>query len=249
MTEETFLYKEHTYPIRFVRKKSAARYILKVKSLEVYVTLPPRGTLKVARELILKHRRWVEEQLDIHSSLPKPPCFTNTTQQVYLFGEKYQVALSNIDHSLTSKKYSFQVCSIDKKVTLFHTAYNSGSKALAHCFESWYKEILSTLINELLEKIDQSLKKGYKKFSLRKQRTLWGSCSSTGTLSFNLALALLPKDVIEYVVIHELCHLTHRNHSSSFWNLVAQYCPEYQKHEDFLRRSVWAIDYMRKFLL
>lgn len=63
------------------------------------------------------------------------------------------------------------------------------------------------------------------RISIRKQRTRWGSCSVSGDLSFNYRLGFLPPHLMEYVVVHEICHIREQNHSPAFWALVASACP------------------------
>lgn len=75
----------------------------------------------------------------------------------------------------------------------------------------------------------QKMGVGYKRVSIRCQKTLWGSCTSKGNLSFNCLLMMLPEDVIGYVIIHELCHLREMNHSRRFWAEVERYCPDYRR--------------------
>ena len=70
---------------------------------------------------------------------------------------------------------------------------------------------------------------------IRDQRTRWGSCSSRGTLSFNWRLVLAPFDVLDYVVVHEVCHLLQPNHSPRFWRLVGERRPEWRVQRDWLR--------------
>ncbi|MBR0462769.1 MAG: M48 family metallopeptidase [Clostridia bacterium] len=75
--------------------------------------------------------------------------------------------------------------------------------------------------------------------TIREQRTKWGSCSGQGNLNFNWKLIMAPPEALDYVVIHELCHLYEFNHSPRFWERVSRYMPEYAVWRDFLR-SGWA---------
>lgn len=75
----------------------------------------------------------------------------------------------------------------------------------------------------------------YSRITIRDQKTRWGSCSAKGTLSFNWRLMLAPPAVLDYVVVHELCHLTHMNHSKAFWALVESVCPDYRTHRRWLK--------------
>lgn len=75
----------------------------------------------------------------------------------------------------------------------------------------------------------------YQRITIRDQKTRWGSCSARGTLSFNWRLMLAPPAVLDYVVVHELCHLTYMNHSPAFWQAVANVCPDYRTHRKWLK--------------
>ncbi len=75
----------------------------------------------------------------------------------------------------------------------------------------------------------------YGKITVRNQVSRWGSCSSQGNLNFNCTLMLCPPDVIDYVVIHELCHRRHMNHSKAFWALVEKHCPEWKAKREWLK--------------
>lgn len=75
----------------------------------------------------------------------------------------------------------------------------------------------------------------YTSVTVRDQKTRWGSCSSRGTLSFNYRLIFAPPVILDYVVVHELCHLTHMNHSKDFWDMVASVMPEYKVCRKWLR--------------
>ncbi len=77
----------------------------------------------------------------------------------------------------------------------------------------------------------------FNRITIRNQKTRWGSCSSNKTLSFNYKLALLPKELSDYIIVHELCHLKEMNHSHKFWSLVAQKVPNHKA----LRRKLKSI--------
>ena len=81
----------------------------------------------------------------------------------------------------------------------------------------------------------------YARISLRDQRSRWGSCSTTGTLSFNWRLVLAPHDVLDYVVVHEICHLVELNHGPGFWALVAKRRPAYAEAKEWLDEHGWEI--------
>lgn len=75
----------------------------------------------------------------------------------------------------------------------------------------------------------------FQRITIRNQQTRWGSCSSKGNLNFNCFLMLCPEDVVDYVVVHELCHLKEMNHSKRFWALVESVLPEYRVQRKWLR--------------
>ena len=93
------------------------------------------------------------------------------------------------------------------------------------------KETIPPLVGKLAAKMGIP----YNRVTIRRQKTLWGSCTAKGNLSFNCLLMLLPEPVMEYVIIHELCHLKEMNHSPAFWREVAKYCPDYRYLRDFLK--------------
>ena len=77
----------------------------------------------------------------------------------------------------------------------------------------------------------------YGRITIRNQRTRWGSCSSKGNLNFNCLLVLFPDEVIDYVVVHELCHRKHMNHSKAFYAEVERVFPEYKKCQKWLKEN------------
>ncbi|PIR43823.1 zinc-dependent protease, partial [candidate division WWE3 bacterium CG10_big_fil_rev_8_21_14_0_10_32_10] len=77
----------------------------------------------------------------------------------------------------------------------------------------------------------------YKKIYIKNVKTIWGSCSSRKNLNFNYKLVMAPHNIIDYVVIHEVCHLVHQNHSKSFWSLVKSIDPNFKEHKKWLHEN------------
>jgi predicted metal-dependent hydrolase len=75
----------------------------------------------------------------------------------------------------------------------------------------------------------------YGRITIRNQKTRWGSCSARGNLNFNCLLMLAPPEVLDYVIVHELCHRKEMNHSPRFWSEVAKVIPDYKNHEKWLK--------------
>ena len=93
------------------------------------------------------------------------------------------------------------------------------------------REVISALAEEEAARIGVR----YARLRIGDQRTLWGSCSPRGTVSFNWRLVLAPFEVLDYVVVHELCHLRVLNHSERFWRQVERYRPQWRQQRDWLR--------------
>ena len=101
--------------------------------------------------------------------------------------------------------------------------------------ENRYKEAARSYIPQRVAYYHAKTGGTYHHITIRDQKTRWGSCSSKGTLSFNWRLMLAPPSILDYVVVHELCHLTHMDHSSAFWHAVEEICPDYRNARKWLK--------------
>lgn len=91
------------------------------------------------------------------------------------------------------------------------------------------------VIPEKVKKYASIMEVDYGRITIRNQRSRWGSCSSKGNLNFNCLLMLFPDDVVDYVVVHELCHRKHMNHSAEFYAEVERVFPEYRRCQKWLK--------------
>lgn len=103
--------------------------------------------------------------------------------------------------------------------------------------KKFYFSSCKKIVGERITGYQTALKVKPKSFDIVESRTKWGSCSSDKKLTFNYRLAMAPVEVIDYVIIHELCHLHHMNHDRSFWRRVGSIMPDYKEKEAFLARQ------------
>lgn len=109
--------------------------------------------------------------------------------------------------------------------------------------EKWYriraKENIESRVKVFAAKIGESPNK----VTIKAQKTRWGSCSSLGNLNFNWRLIMMPQKIIDYVVVHELCHLKEMNHSLAFWNRVEEIMPDYRNRRKWLKNNAWKVEW------
>jgi predicted metal-dependent hydrolase len=119
------------------------------------------------------------------------------------------------------------------------------AKRVKKLLEIYFKQQAEQLILERLEFLSIETSLVPKKVNIRQYSARWGSCNNRGELSFNYLLMMAPIFVIDYVIIHELCHLEHLNHSKSFWQLVEQYCPNFQTAKKWLNTHQSQLDWQK----
>ena len=104
-------------------------------------------------------------------------------------------------------------------------------------FESWYRYSLYNELHCILPKWTKILKVNPCSVNIKTVKSIWGSCSAKGNLTFCTRLALVPPELLEYIIVHELCHMIYMNHSPDFWAEVEKYIPDYRKRKNALNKN------------
>lgn len=102
--------------------------------------------------------------------------------------------------------------------------------------KKFYMTNLKRIIGERIKVYEKELRLSPREYKIDESKSRWGSCSSDKKLTFNYRLAMAPMECIDYVVVHELCHLKHMNHDRSFWRLVGSILPDYKERQDYLKK-------------
>lgn len=101
----------------------------------------------------------------------------------------------------------------------------------------WLKQHARGLLQPRLQKLSKETGLPYTRLRIGLQKTRWGSYSGKGTISLNAGLIFMPETLVDYIIIHELCHSRHMNHSPAFWALVESYRPDYRQHDRAMRHA------------
>ncbi|WRD50945.1 M48 family metallopeptidase [Helicobacter pylori] len=138
--------------------------------------------------------------------------------------------------SAMQEKYSLLHANLEKyqnKILVFDEVRNANDYTLTEL-----KKILKTYLEQKLPLIAQKMQTSYTHFSIRNNAKVLGSCSYHNRLSFALLLVCAQKEAIDYVIIHELAHTIHKNHSKNFWRCVQIFCPNYRALRERLKQNI-----------
>jgi predicted metal-dependent hydrolase len=110
-------------------------------------------------------------------------------------------------------------------------------QVLKAAIEKWYRAEAARQLPPRVHELARRDGLTFRRIFIKGQKTRWGSCSSLGNLNFNWRLMMCPPEVIDYIIIHELCHLREMNHSPRFWKLVEERCPDYKERKAWLKQK------------
>jgi predicted metal-dependent hydrolase len=211
------------YLVRMRRHRQARRYTLRIQAAtrEVVLTIPPRGTLKEAREFAQKHGGWIAARL---GRLPEAAPFAPGVV-VPLRGVPHRIAhcrgLRGTVWTETDDRGEHLLCVAGKAPHI--------DRRIGDFLRREAKRDLEAASLQFANAIGVTVKR----VAMRDQSSRWGSCSTTGVLSYSWRLILAPSHVLNYLAAHEVAHLVEMNHSPRFWRLVQRLCPSHE------RAKVW----------
>ena len=203
------------------RARSVSLRVLPVTGLEV--TIPRWFRRSDIPDVIAEHREWILRQYDKVQRQTDPDFLVWPPQQLPLRAANRQLECLYIAPSQSSNADQI-VAGIDGD-KLIVEGYTGEKQTLINLFAAVLKDEARAVLSPWLRELATEHSLTYKKISIRGQRTLWGSYSSSGTLSLNYKLLFLPVDLARYVLLHELAHTRHLDHSPAFWDFLASMEP------------------------
>ncbi len=218
-----------------VRVSHRAKYVrLRLHTVNKLEIIIPKGfNRKDIPAILYRKRNWLKKALQrLLKQQPTPPSERPTqlvleaVDEIWELRFKVLPATENQPHLNVSE---------NRLLTVYTPCNDIATQR--ELIRLWTLKRARSVMLPKLQALSNQLSLPFNRLTIRTQQTRWGSCSSKGNINLNAWLLFLPKASMESVLIHELCHLKHPNHSPAFWNLVAQHDPEFQQIKNDMRHG------------
>ena len=215
--------------IKRSRRRTVALYVHPDKSVEI--RMPLLFSVDEIEPFLIKHSRWLFNRLDLPEKKPIEPKKFVSGELHYFLGKQYPIEIVASDKN--SVVFDNEKIVIRQRVNKSTSQQVNLSKSVSvsDLLDRWYLEQAKRVFREISIPLVESMKKynvAPKSFAIKKMKTRWGSCSSKGNINLNLHLIKLPEQCIKEVILHELCHLVHFNHSKDFYALMTAEMPDWK---------------------
>lgn len=209
---------EFAYPLVVTRTRRQKTASIRVVDGIVKVTVPRTLSDRHVREFIWKSDAWIQKKLQLQAECPVPQPKNFVSGEIFPFlGEPYRL---RVVQGVTS---SVNLQNNKLIVTVCEEA--NGEPLIKSLLENWYLTQARDQLRAKTQRYARTVGVTPASVTVKSYKARWGSCSVRGDLSFNWRLILAPHHIVDYVVIHELCHLLEHNHSPRFWQLVSRHVP------------------------
>jgi predicted metal-dependent hydrolase len=186
----------------------------------VEVVVPPGVGIPAVERFVTRHRDWAERRsrefaMQVPHAVERRP----STVELALLGQRWSVEYAHGGRSTVAEA---------AEGSLRVRTTRGTDREVGQALLRWLSRTAVTQLGQRLDSLSGEIGLDYRRLLLRRQRTRWGSCSSAGAISLNVCLMFQRPEVVRYLMVHELCHRRHMNHSSHFWRLVESHEPNWR---------------------
>ena len=196
----------------------------------VEVVVPPGASAATVQKFVGTHRQWIHRRVADLSTAAAIDESRPASIRLPAIGRHYAV---EYEHAAAS---AARVRIIGESVIIVSGPLHHD-RAVTAALRDWLADLAREQLGNELAKVAAGGGFRYARAQIRRQRTRWGSCSASGTISLNVCLLFLRPQVVRYLLVHELCHTRQMNHSARFWSLVASLEPDYRELDRELLRG------------
>lgn len=223
------------FTVHVIKTNRRKTMSLKVARQGVTIRMPSRLPVSFAQDFIDQKSSWIKAKLYQHAQHPVFERQFVNGETVLFLGQSYSLQFKNAQ--------SKPQISIVGNTIICHARLDKITKtAIRAAFIGWYKQQAQSYLTERSNKISQQTDLHAHSITVKTYRARWGSCTLSGHIQYNWKLLMAPPDVIDYVIIHELCHTKHHNHSATFWHLVETYMPDYRSARNWLKINGYCLE-------
>lgn len=222
-------------PYQLAASPRAKRINITVANGQVKVTVPRGTSPDQARRFVEAKQNWIWKHVqDYQKKAPNQPLEKNfeAGEHFLYLGESYPLRIIYTPSSAGQIELNQEGIWLFLPAGLPQADRANKIKAILH---NWYKAQARTVFSNKLANYAEQLQVTYHTLRIKEQKTKWGSCSHRANINLNWKLIMAPEAVIDYVLIHELAHLRHMNHSPEFWQVVANCQPAYFANRKWLK--------------
>lgn len=224
----SIVYGTRTIEFEVLRKSRMKNTYIQVTADGVLVKTNKTTSMREIEGFVTKKSAWIVKHLETMKA-KKVEKEIVTGSRLYYLGKSYYVQIKQN----SSLKYA--TLKFTHAKFLIETPKELSQEELAWLIDNFYKQKAIEKITPLVEKWSKEMDLMPSYVGFRKAKTRWGSCSGRDRISFNYYLMKMSISCIEYVVVHELAHIEHKNHSANFWALVQAYLEDYQLQEEKIK--------------
>jgi len=217
------------FDVKLVPSSKRVNVTLKVSAKGVFLHIPTRLPMTIAHKLIKEKSDWIKQQL-AKQPQAEPERQWQHGEVLSLFGQVHEL-------QLVQKADSPQITLTDTAITLSGRLHRLSLKTRRQTIVNWYKEQAMLYLNKRTAELSEQTGLTPKSITVKTYKARWGSCNIRGEIQYNWQIMQAPPAVIDYLIIHELCHLMHHNHSPAFWQLVQSHHPEYKQDQTWLKQN------------
>lgn len=221
-----------TYHIIYQKKRKTVQLKI-LSSTHLEITAPNKFPQASVEQILHKKCNWIIKKIQHLATIAANPLNKSIIHgaTILYLGQPYTLVFTNTqDAKPTIYLEDHQIIINSPLITMEQNP--SWAETL---LKQWYWDRASTLLSAKTSHWAGKINVKPQRITIKEQKTRWGSCSSTGNINYNWRIIMAPPDVIDYLVIHELCHLRVPNHSATFWQEVGKSSPCFKQHRTWLK--------------